>query len=86
MGFARRSARKVESYLHSQRAPVVASDQNVVTSDPKGRKLGEGAKLNSHEGAEEATRAISTTPAKQRSRTATTKREDESQTLNPRRL
>ncbi|KAL0906910.1 hypothetical protein M5K25_025441 [Dendrobium thyrsiflorum] len=37
MGFGRRSARKVESYLHSQRAPVVASDQNVVTSDPTGR-------------------------------------------------
>ncbi|KAL0914061.1 hypothetical protein M5K25_017564 [Dendrobium thyrsiflorum] len=38
MGFGRRSARKVESYLHSQRAPVVASDQNVVTSDPTGRE------------------------------------------------
>ncbi|KAL0921227.1 hypothetical protein M5K25_008282 [Dendrobium thyrsiflorum] len=36
MGFGQRSARKVESYLHSQRAPVVASDQNVVTSDPTG--------------------------------------------------
>ncbi|KAL0919147.1 hypothetical protein M5K25_011222 [Dendrobium thyrsiflorum] len=38
MGFGRRSARKVQSYLHSQRAPVVASDQNVVTSDPTGRE------------------------------------------------
>ncbi|KAL0906657.1 hypothetical protein M5K25_025170 [Dendrobium thyrsiflorum] len=38
MGFGRRSARKVESYLHSQRAPVVASDQNAVTSDPTGRE------------------------------------------------
>ncbi|KAL0925411.1 hypothetical protein M5K25_003736 [Dendrobium thyrsiflorum] len=37
MGFGRRSAREEESYLHSQRAPVVASDQNVVTSDPTGR-------------------------------------------------
>ncbi|KAL0916645.1 hypothetical protein M5K25_014173 [Dendrobium thyrsiflorum] len=76
MGFGRRSARKVESYLHSQRAPEVASDQNVVTSNPTGRKVVEGAKSNSHEGAEEATRAISTPPAKQRS----TKKEDERQT------
>ncbi|KAI0488124.1 hypothetical protein KFK09_027951 [Dendrobium nobile] len=40
----------------------------------------EGAKLNSHEGNEEATHAISTPPGKQRSLTATTKREDERQT------
>ncbi|KAL0911848.1 hypothetical protein M5K25_017775 [Dendrobium thyrsiflorum] len=45
-------------------------------------KVVEGAKSNSHEGAEEATRAISTPPAKQRSRTATTTREDERQTLD----
>ncbi|KAI0504519.1 hypothetical protein KFK09_015471 [Dendrobium nobile] len=38
MRFGRRSARKVESYLHSQQAPVVATDQNVVTSDPTGRE------------------------------------------------
>ncbi|KAL0918677.1 hypothetical protein M5K25_010700 [Dendrobium thyrsiflorum] len=33
-GVDRRSARKGEGYLHSWRSPVVASDQNVVTSDP----------------------------------------------------
>ncbi|KAI0512008.1 hypothetical protein KFK09_012642 [Dendrobium nobile] len=33
-GFGRRSARKVESSLHSERAPALASDQNVVNSDP----------------------------------------------------
>ncbi|KAL0921411.1 hypothetical protein M5K25_008477 [Dendrobium thyrsiflorum] len=38
MGFGRRRKRKGESYLHSERAPVVASDQNVVTSDPTGRE------------------------------------------------
>ncbi|KAL0922707.1 hypothetical protein M5K25_006716 [Dendrobium thyrsiflorum] len=38
MGFGRRSAQKGESYLHSQRVPVVASDQNVVTSNPTGRE------------------------------------------------
>ncbi|KAL0918974.1 hypothetical protein M5K25_011030 [Dendrobium thyrsiflorum] len=37
MGFGRRSAREVESYPHSQRVPVVASDQNVVAFDPTGR-------------------------------------------------
>ncbi|KAI0492879.1 hypothetical protein KFK09_027155 [Dendrobium nobile] len=36
--FGRRSTRKGESYLHSERAAVVASDQNVVTSDPIERK------------------------------------------------
>ncbi|KAI0528761.1 hypothetical protein KFK09_001303 [Dendrobium nobile] len=30
--------RKRESYLHSQRAPVVSPDQNVVTYDPTGRE------------------------------------------------
>ncbi|PKU69830.1 hypothetical protein MA16_Dca018453 [Dendrobium catenatum] len=29
--------RKRESYLHSQRAPVVSSDQNVVAYDPTGK-------------------------------------------------
>ncbi|KAI0514141.1 hypothetical protein KFK09_010175 [Dendrobium nobile] len=56
MGFGRRSTRKEESYLHSQRAPVVASDQNVITSDPKGTES-HRAKSDSHEVAEEATRA-----------------------------
>ncbi|PKU63449.1 hypothetical protein MA16_Dca024943 [Dendrobium catenatum] len=28
---------KRESYLHSQRAPVVSSDQNVVAYDPTGK-------------------------------------------------
>ncbi|KAI0514122.1 hypothetical protein KFK09_010156 [Dendrobium nobile] len=73
MGFGRRSTRKEESYLHSQRAPVVASDQNVITSDPKGTES-HRAKSNSHEVAEEATRATSTPPAKHRSRTARTTR------------
>ncbi|KAL0926054.1 hypothetical protein M5K25_004435 [Dendrobium thyrsiflorum] len=36
-GFGRRSARKGESYLHSERAPVLNSYQNVVTSDPTGK-------------------------------------------------
>ncbi|KAL0916729.1 hypothetical protein M5K25_014263 [Dendrobium thyrsiflorum] len=36
-GFGRRSARKGESYLHSERAPVLTSDQNAVTSDPTGK-------------------------------------------------
>ncbi|KAL0928008.1 hypothetical protein M5K25_002241 [Dendrobium thyrsiflorum] len=56
-GFGRRSARKGESYLHGERAPVLTSDQNVVTSDParKGNVV-EGS--NNNEGAEEATREI----------------------------
>ncbi|KAL0907655.1 hypothetical protein M5K25_022075 [Dendrobium thyrsiflorum] len=43
-GFGRKSARKGEGYLHSQRAHVVASDQSVVASDPTGRKVIVGAK------------------------------------------
>ncbi|KAL0924607.1 hypothetical protein M5K25_005451 [Dendrobium thyrsiflorum] len=49
--------REKDSYLHSERPPVVASDQNVVTCDPTGRNVVEGAKSNSNEGAKEATRA-----------------------------
>ncbi|KAL0903407.1 hypothetical protein M5K25_027786 [Dendrobium thyrsiflorum] len=53
-GFGRRSARKGESYLHSERAPVLTSDQNVVTSDPTGKgNVVEGAKSNNNERAEE---------------------------------
>ncbi|KAI0525244.1 hypothetical protein KFK09_004637 [Dendrobium nobile] len=48
-----------------QQAPVVASDQNVVTFEPTGRE--KKRSQNSHEGAEQATHAIST-PVKQRSR------------------
>ncbi|KAL0921947.1 hypothetical protein M5K25_005900 [Dendrobium thyrsiflorum] len=58
-GFGRRSPRKGESYLHSDRAPVLTSDQNVVTSDPTGKwNVVEVAKSNNHEGTEEATREI----------------------------
>ncbi|KAL0917090.1 hypothetical protein M5K25_012134 [Dendrobium thyrsiflorum] len=58
-GFGRRSARKGESYLHSERAPVLTSDQNVVTSDPTGKgNVVEEAKSNNNDGAEKATRAI----------------------------
>ncbi|PKU74980.1 hypothetical protein MA16_Dca020190 [Dendrobium catenatum] len=46
----------------------------------------EGTKLNSHEGNEESTHAISTPPAKQRSLTATTKREDDRQETKKRRM
>ncbi|KAI0497827.1 hypothetical protein KFK09_021065 [Dendrobium nobile] len=70
----RAKGRKLPSQLE---APVLASDQNVVTSVRTGGKVVEGAKSNSQERAEEATRAIYTPPAKQRSRAATTKREDE---------
>ncbi|PKU75888.1 hypothetical protein MA16_Dca005935 [Dendrobium catenatum] len=40
-------------------------------------------KSNINERVEEATRAISSPPAKQRNRTAMTKREDERRTLDP---
>ncbi|KAL0914714.1 hypothetical protein M5K25_015086 [Dendrobium thyrsiflorum] len=82
MGFGRRSARKVESYLHSQRAPVVASDQNVVTSDPTGRESRRRSEAEQPRRSRRSDAAISTLPAKQRSRTATTKREDGRQTLD----
>ncbi|KAL0917500.1 hypothetical protein M5K25_012565 [Dendrobium thyrsiflorum] len=45
-------ARKGEGYLHSRRAPVVASDQTVVTSDPKEREVVERAESNGSEGVE----------------------------------
>ncbi|PKU72214.1 hypothetical protein MA16_Dca006807 [Dendrobium catenatum] len=49
-----------ESYLHFQRAPLLASDQNVVTSDPLGMSpketlrqkgnVGDGTESNNNEG------------------------------------
>ncbi|KAL0908850.1 hypothetical protein M5K25_023365 [Dendrobium thyrsiflorum] len=57
MGSGRRSERKVESYLHSQRAPV----DNLLPINFRSDRKGKSSK---------ATRATSTPAAKQQSRTA----------------
>ncbi|KAL0913630.1 hypothetical protein M5K25_017108 [Dendrobium thyrsiflorum] len=82
MGFGRRSARKVESYLHSQRAPVVASDQNVVTSDPTGRESSRKSEVKQPRRSRRSDASYLYTSCEATNRTATTEREDERQTLD----
>ncbi|KAL0903393.1 hypothetical protein M5K25_027768 [Dendrobium thyrsiflorum] len=57
-GFGRNNVRKGERYLHCKRDPVVAHNQDVVTSAPAGREVVEGltssgSKVDNNDGIEE---------------------------------
>ncbi|KAL0917958.1 hypothetical protein M5K25_013069 [Dendrobium thyrsiflorum] len=75
-GFGRRSARKGESYLHSERAPVLTSDQNVVTSDPtgKGNVVEERSRTTTKEPKKPLVQSYTSCEARKFRQTATTKK------------